>query len=672
MKKIEPRLFDELKKKLLSFGNKYFVGDELNRTKVSEDLRSYDEQLLQSLFEISFINNNFFKEIDGKRIFLIDQLEEAILYDDYWDTSYTKYENKIGLTDNKNFIEESGNVVLDFPFKDGVLTASMTKEDKENGYDDSFLNETIEKDEIDRLFDKKIFNNVERYDKNGVKDTDYFNVDKDNLILKGNNLLALHTIKNKFAGKIKMIYIDPPYNTGKDSFLYNDNFSRSSWLTFMKNRLEIARELLSEDGSIFVSIDENQEAYLRVLMNDIFGENNSLEVFHIQARYTQKSLNEKDNFQPVMEYVLSYAKNKNKFVPNKPYDDYDLSKFKWEIEELAPGEETELGGKKVHIFKKGEYRINKMDKPTLEGLKDTWASGSVLTGNTSGKFFDQQLSKRKEIDGLQVLYKVEGIGDDGLGYRYFTGPKKETSIRGQFYSGIPLERLEQIKSGSARKYKPIVNYKDFSGDFGNIRHEGGVPFNGGKKPEKMLKWLIEMATNKNDLVLDFHLGSGSTAATAMKLNRRFIGIEQMDYIKELAVKRLQNVINGDTTGISSDVNWSGGGEFVYSELMQKNMGYLLDLINSKTMNDLHEVYERMKMGVDGSKEFADILFQADLEKIEWDKTKISFTDQRKLLIKLLDKNGLYYNYSEIDDEDVRDFLTDSDYKFNKNFYESGE
>ena len=672
MEKIEPRLFVELKKALVSFGDKYFIGDELNRSQISDDLRAYNEDLLSKLFEIDFIKKNYLKNVAGQYLFQIDQLEEAILYDDYWDTSYTKYENRVGLTSNGKFIKDNQDVVLDFPFKDCVLTASMTKEDSKNGYDDAFLNEVIEKDEIDRLFDKKILNNARRYDVNGETNANSFDPKKDNLIIKGNNLLALHTLADIYANKVKLIYIDPPYNTGSDSFAYNDKFNRSSWLTFMKNRLEAACELLRADGAIFVSIDEKQEAYLRVLMNDIFGENNSLEIFHIQARYTQKSLNEKDDFQPVMEYVLAYAKNKTLFVPNKPYDEYNVSKFKWEINELTAGKEIELGGKKVHIFKKGEYEIKEQNAPTLKGLKETWASGSLLHGNTSGKFFNTQLSKRKDIDGLEVLYKVEGIGEDGLGYRYFTGPKRKNSIRGKFYSGIPLERLNQIKRGEAKKYRPIVNYYDFSGDFGNIRLEGNAPFNGGKKPEKMLKWIIELATKKNDIVLDFHLGSGSTAATAMKLKRRFIGVEQMDYIEYLSVKRLIHVIKGDKSGISKDVNWQGGGSFVYAELMPKNMGYLQDLISAKTFDEMHEIYKRMLFGIGESQEAADISFKADLHKIEWDTDKVKFEDQKRLLIKLLDKNDLYYNYSEIDDKNVQKLLSNSDYQFNKSFYEAGE
>ena len=229
---IESKIFEELKKSLSSFGSKYFISEDFNRSKISDDLRNYNEALLEKLFQIDFIKQHFIKEVAGQKLFQIEQLEEAILYNNYWDTSYTKYENRIGLSSKGKFLEDSQDVVLDFPFKDGVLTASMTKEDNEDGYDDAFLNEVIEKDEIDRLFDKKIFVNSKRYDKNGESVVTEFSEDTDNLIIKGNNLLALHTVKDKYAGKVKLIYIDVPYffkkKIAEDSFKYNSNFRLSS------------------------------------------------------------------------------------------------------------------------------------------------------------------------------------------------------------------------------------------------------------------------------------------------------------------------------------------------------------------------------------------------------------------------------------------------------------
>lgn len=409
----------------------------------------------------------------------------------------------------------------------------------------------------------------------------------ENIYIEGDNLDALKLLQESYMGKIKMIYIDPPYNTGKD-FVYRDNFAQdkesyddelgikdennnklfqnteangrfhSDWCSMIYPRLKLARNLLSDDGVIFISIDDNEVDNLKKICDEVFGSENRLETFHIQVRYDNKSLNEKDNFQKLIEYTFIYAKDKKKFIPKKAGTSYDLSKFCYKIVELENGKTIELGGKKVHILKEGQYKLEKVDTCGIGYLKATWASGSILKGNTSGKFFDKQLSIRKDIDGLNVLYKVEGIGEDGLGYRYFTGPKKLDATQGQFYSGVPLDRIEQIKKGEAIKYNPIVNYYDYSGDFGNIRHEGGIPFNSGKKPIKMLKELIKICNlEQNDIILDFFSGSSSTAHACIQYNLenytnyKFImvqlpennGLSNFDNICELAKQRIRNVGN---------------------------------------------------------------------------------------------------------------------------------
>ena len=422
-----------------------------------------------------------------------------------------------------------------------------------------------------------------------------------------------------------------------------------------------AKKMLKKEGAILVSIDEKQQAYLKVLMDEMFGAENLLEVFHIQVRYTNKSLNEKDDFQPVMEYVLVYALDKKSFKPNKPYEDYNLNKFEWEINELTKGNEIEIGGKKVVVFKAGEYEIKKI-KPNINGLKETWASGSVLVGNTSGKFFDQYLSKRKNIDGLKVLYKVDGIGEDGIGYRYFTGPKKEAAIRGKFYAGVPLDKRKELENGDARKYSPIVNYYDYSPDFGNIRHEGGVSFNSGKKPEKMLKMLFDFSTNEGDLILDYHIGSGSSCAVAHKMNRQYIGIEQMDYIEEKSVKRLSSVIDGDSTGISENVDWQGGGSFVYCELLEDNESLVTELEAATTSAAVKIVLNK---AIDGGKLIPSVL-PGDLRGSMDDFDSLSMDEQKNLVMELLNKNKLYVNLSDIDDEDYD--VSEADKKFTRSFY----
>lgn len=392
-----------------------------------------------------------------------------------------------------------------------------------------------------------------------VKDKEIKNGGINNILIEGDNFHSLSVLNYTHKESIDVIYIDPPYNTGNEDFIYNDKYvneddgyRHSKWLNFMQKRLKLSRNLLKEDGIIMISIDDNEFSQLKMLCDSIFGERNHLSTHHIQVRYDNKSLNEKNDWQPVMEYVLIYAKNKFLFKSNKPSEEYNLDKFVYSFEELSGGEDVVLGGKKVTIFKEGTWRINKSDKGNVNLLKETWASGSVLKGNTSGKFFDKQISPRKEIDGLNCLYKVYGIGEDGLGYRYFVGPQKETSTRGKFYSGVPTERLDEIKNGESLKYKPITNYYDYSGDFGNIRQEGGIPFNSGKKPVKMLKNLINYHTDKNAIVLDFFAGSGSTGHAVLDLNnedggnRKFILCtnNENNICEEITYKRLQNVING--------------------------------------------------------------------------------------------------------------------------------
>lgn len=383
--------------------------------------------------------------------------------------------------------------------------------------------------------------------------------EKFNFLLEGDNLHSLYLLEKTYKEKIDIIYIDPPYNTGKEDFIYNDKiideldgYKHSKWLSFMERRIRIAKELLSKNGIILISIDENEEAQLKLLCDEIFGESNRLSTHHIKVRYDNKSLNEKNDWQPVMEYVYIYAKDKLSVKAKKPSENYNIDKFLYSFDELTNGQTIILGNKKVTIFKQDEWKINKAQKGSLNLLKETWASGSVLKGNTSGKFFDLYLSVRKTIDGLNCLYKVEGIGEDGLGYRYFTGPQKETSSRGKFYSGVPLERLDDLNNGTSKKYRPISNYYDFSADFGNIRQEGNTPFNSGKKPVKMLKELINYHQNKNATVLDFFAGSGSTAQAVLELNKEDNGNRQFilctnnenNICQDITYKRIKNVING--------------------------------------------------------------------------------------------------------------------------------
>src|SRR5690625_1168480 len=273
---MKTKINDAIKHALQQFGEKYFIEDVVHKSKVIQDLDGYDAPLLEAFISNETIKKNFTIDIAGNIVMQTNKLIELFEADEYWQDSYTKYSKKIGLTAGGKFIDESTDVVLDFPYKDTVLKASMSKEDTDKDDlrpDEPFLNEVIAKEEIDVLLDKKVLVNAKKYDKDGVRKIDRFS-DDDNLIIKGNNLLALHPLKERYAGKEKLIYIDPPFNTGNDSFKYNDKFSRSTWLTFMNNRLEVARELLTEDGNIFIHIDDNQNHYLKILLDSVFGEEN--------------------------------------------------------------------------------------------------------------------------------------------------------------------------------------------------------------------------------------------------------------------------------------------------------------------------------------------------------------------------------------------------------------
>ena len=381
-----------------------------------------------------------------------------------------------------------------------------------------------------------------------------------NFLLEGDNLHSLKLLEKTHKGKIDVIYIDPPYNTGskEENFNYDDNrvdkkdsFRHSKWLSFMNERLQITRNLLKDDGLICISIDENEQAPLKLLCDEIYGENNYLSTHHIQVRYANKTLNEDSDWQPVMEYIYIYTKSKLLFKANKPSEDYDLSKFQFKINELTEGNTIRIANKDVTIFKDGEWEIIEEDG-NINGLKETWASGSIVRqGGTAAEFLSKYLIERKSIDGLNVLYKIHGMGveGDGLGYRYVTGPKKDNAIRGKFYTGVPIERRNELNSGASIKTKPISNFYDFSGDFGNIRHEGKVPFNNGKKPIKLIKELINYHTNKNATILDYFAGSGTTGHAVMQLNKEDGGNRKYilctnnenNICEEVTYKRLKNI-----------------------------------------------------------------------------------------------------------------------------------
>ena len=284
----------------------FLVEGQLNKNKLAELARKYDAKLLELLMSDEEVKDHFFSNVqDGVLVFKKDVFLQFLNNKEFLPDSFTAYKSKIGLaTETGQYLSENNNVVLNFPYKDCILEGGQTKDDSKR--QEVFFNETLAPTEITRLLDDKVLTNFKQYDRDGEHEVTELNKG-DNLIIKGNNLIALHSLKKRFAGKVKLIYIDPPYNTGKDSFNYNDHFNHSSWLTFMKNRLEVAWELLSEDGTIWISIDDSESHYLKVLADGIFGRENFLNEIIWQRAYAPVNL--KKTFSRSHDAILVYAKN---------------------------------------------------------------------------------------------------------------------------------------------------------------------------------------------------------------------------------------------------------------------------------------------------------------------------------------------------------------------------
>lgn len=391
-----------------------------------------------------------------------------------------------------------------------------------------------------------------------VSDNDIF----DNMLIHGDNLLALKALEQDYAGRVKCIYIDPPYNTGNAFEHYDDGLEHSIWLSLMRERLELLRNLLRKDGFICVHIDDSEGAYLKVLLDEVFGRDNYLTTIYIQVRYPSKTLKQDMVFHKEIEQIHVYRKEYGAIpVLDKKKNSFD--KFNFYIKEKSQGKEIILGKKKTIIFQPKEYEIIK-GIASENGLKEIWASGTILDGNSSGRFFRDFISGRYKEDGLGVLYKVYGIGDDKFSFRYFTGPKKEGATKGKYYQGVPLTQLDSDAEDST---VPIENFFDMAGSFGNCRLEGYADFRGGKKPEVLLEKVLYHFSNPGDLVLDSFLGSGTTAAVAHKMGRKWIGIELGEHCDTHCVPRLKKVIDGeDAGGITKSANWRGGGGFRYYNL----------------------------------------------------------------------------------------------------------
>ncbi|WP_208391694.1 site-specific DNA-methyltransferase [Helicobacter pylori] len=545
----------------------------------------HDEKLLIFMLEHENANdykNAFFKIIANTLVFnekaLLECLEKYLEIRKL-DRSFTRFKNKIGLFSQGGLIKSSELVVLNFPFKDNVLLGNA--KDNSTKSNELFYHEILHKNEIDTLLHKKALCRFEMHGqgdlKNALKD------ENTNYLIKGNNLIALHSLKKKFAKKVKCIYIDPPYNTGNDSFNYNDNFNHSSWLVFMKNRLEAAREFLSDDGSIYINLDYNEVHYCKVLMDEIF---------------------KRENFRSEIIWRMGF-----------------LSGYKTAAKKYIRNHDTIL-----FYSKSDNYLFNKTYIENKDFLP-------LLTKNEVQNAFKKFSFPQEKIDDFLTFINHENRGE-----KY---PLEDT------WNSNKWDKLNSIAidSSVSRVDETIaIDDENFKG----------------QKPESLIQRILEVSTNENDLVLDFFAGSGTTCAVAHKMKRRYIGIEQMDYIETITKERLKKVIEGEQGGISKKCGFKGGGSFVYAELKEVNLGIKKQILNAKSKSECLKIFktlnERILKRTDGK---IDAIHSEEFHNLD-------LNEQKRICCDLLDSNEDYLNLGDID-EDAWE-IDEITKKYNEIFY----
>jgi len=609
------------------------------KNQTQELARKNDPALIKLLLSDKAIKQHFFFEVEKTLIFDKEKFIRFVSNKQFLPDSYTAFKNKIGLTAGDEYVSENKEVVLAWPYKDCVLEGGMTKEDQKR--DEIFYNETLAPDDINRLLDAKVFTNFKRIGiekstasakASAVKEhkLESFKRDekgtiKDNLIIKGNNLLALASLKKEFAGKVKLIYIDPPYNTGNDSFGYNDSFNHSSWLVFMKNRLETAKQLLSKDGSIWINIDDDESHYLKVLCDGIFGRENFVANVIWEKKYSPQ--NDAKWLSDSHDHILLFAKDKNTWRPNL----------------LSRTSASDAGYKNPDNDTRGLWMSDNPSVKTYSANTDfpiTTPSGRIVHPPESRSW---RFTKEK----FQELVKDNRIwfGKDGNGL-----PRLKTFLS-EVQEGLVSKTIWfRTEVGDNQDSKREINALGFGGIFGT------------PKPERLLQRILELGSKKYDLVLDFFAGSGTTLAVAHKTGRQYIGIEQMDYIHDLPEARLKKVIVGEQGGISEVVSWKGGGDFVYMELAEWNEKIVIEIKKAKTGKELQTIWNDLK-------DNTFLSWRVDLKIFDEnakDFADLSLADQKKFLIECLDKNQLYVNLSEIEDKEYG--ISKEDHELNRDFY----
>ena len=638
--------------------NPHFVDEEgeLVTAAVINSAWQIDHDLVRLLLSDKEIETKFFDEIEGRWIFNYNTFIEYIYDKNFLADSYTRFRNRIGLTIDNKFLRQRGEVALVWPYKDCVLEGGQTKDEEKRK--EIFFNEVLAHDEINRLFGPTVLTHWKRYTVDGEQKGTELKRDengtiRENLIIKGNNLIALHTLKQQFRGQVKLIYIDPPYNTGgsTDSFSYNNEFKHSTWLTFIRNRIEIAKELLRNDGFIAVTIDHVELFYLGVLLDEIFGRENRVGIVTIYIN--PKGRQHERFFSAATEHMLVYAKDISKAEFNKVALDKD------KIESFD--KQDEKGNYRLEQFIRARSNTLRTNKPKF------WYPIYV-----SKDLKDITLTKK---DGYHEVFPVK----NGREFTWKTKPETFEKQNVDNYFVADEQQGQIIILHKYREQQVIKNlwmdkkyFPEFQGT--NLLKDllGKNLFSYPKSLYAVLDTL-KIMTGNDDIILDFFAGSGTTAHAVLELNnteggnRQFILVEQMDSIETVILPRIQKVIenNENKEGLLKETNDKDS--FVYCELKKYNEAFMDKIQAAQSSEELvalwRDVAENSFLNWYVNPE---VPTEAVDDFIEIGKGEGGLDKQKKLLAELLDKNQLYVNLSEIDDADFG--VSEEDKALNRAFY----
>jgi len=635
------KLYNTLEQQLKKEPNFVTDNGELKKWVVLSKAQNFDEELIGLLLENADLKEKFFVRVKGTLVFNQNLFVQFLEQKNYLNDSYTQYKNKVGLTIDGKYLKQRNEVALVWPFKDCILEGGQSRE--EDKREEIFFNEILAQDEITQLLEPKVLTNCKRIDKDGEKPLDQFNRNEngtitDNLIIKGNNLLALHTLKEEFAGKVKLIYIDPPYNTGGlgDTFTYNNNFKRSTWLTFMYNRLIAAKDLLRKDGVLIVAIDENEQPHLGVMLKEFFKD---YEVHCITIVHNPRGV-QGTNFSYTHEYAFFVVPKGKKLIGNRIIDESEI-----DFSNLR-----NWGGESLRSDAKNCFYPIVVDPKTSEIIE----FGEVCED-------DFHPSKREIIkDGKVYIYPID---NDNIERKWRYARQSVEEIKDLLRARKKSGQWDIEIGKNFGQYKTVwINPKYDANEYGTKIVSRLVPENKFSFPKSLYNVkdcvYAVVGNDKDAIVLDYHAGSGTTAHAVLELNkedggnRKFIMCEQMDYVETVTSKRVQRVIEQN-----------GSDEFIYFELKKYNQIFIEQIEEAKDTDLLLKIWEEMK-----AKSFLN--YNVDIKKqdehLEEFKA-LSLAEQKQHLCELLDKNQLYVNLSSLNDADFA--CTDEEKKVTKDFYQ---